>query len=284
MRSSLYFRASSFLAAFVVLTGCAARTTRHATSVVNYLYPERRDVVETPTVPVLSLPLRVGIAFVPDETGYAGAASPFPEPERIRLMGEVATHFRKHPFVKTIEVIPSAYLSPRGGFANLDQLRSMFAVDVIALISYDQVQFTDEGHSALTYWTIIGAYLVEGEKNDTRTLMDAVVYDIKSRKLLFRAPGVSTVKGASTPVTLSKEQRRDSEKGFQLASRDLMTNLETQLELFRERVKSAPTEYQVVQQRGSGGGPGGGSTDAWFASLVLVLAGYGAWARRRPAR
>jgi rhombotail lipoprotein len=279
-----YYRVSGLLAAFVASIGCASGSTRHATSVVNYLYPDRSEVADQPTVPVLNLPLRVGIAFVPEETERGGATESFPEAERVRLMNEVATHFRQYPFVKTIEIIPTAYLAPRGGFPNLDQLRNMFAVDVITLISYDQVQFTDEGRSTLTYLTVIGAYLVEGEKHDTRTLMDAVVYDIKSRKLLFRAPGVSAVKGSSTPVNLSEEKRRNSEKGFQLASRDLVTNLDSQLQLFRERVKSAPEEFQVVRQPSAGSGSGGGSTDAWFAALLLSVAGYGVWSRRRQAR
>ncbi len=41
----------------------------------------------------------------------------------------------------------------------------------------------------------MGAYVVKGEKNETRTLMDAVVYDIRSRALLFRASGESGIIG-----------------------------------------------------------------------------------------
>jgi len=106
------------------------------------------------------------------------------EKKRQDLMQEVANHFKKYPFVKDIEVIPSAYLSPRGSFANLDQIKTMYGVSVIVLLSYDQTQFTDEGALSLTYWTIVGAYLVRGEKNDTHTMLDAVVYDIPSRKML----------------------------------------------------------------------------------------------------
>ncbi|HVE77556.1 MAG TPA: rhombotarget lipoprotein [Gemmatimonadaceae bacterium] len=275
----------SLVATLALATGCASGgTTRHATSVVNYLYPEKSDVVESPGIPTLSLPLRVGIAFVPGQFDRSTDAAAYPEADRLALMEEVAAHFRKYPFVKTIEIIPSAYLTPKGGFANLDQLRNMFNVDVVTLLSYDQVQFTDEKRSAITYWTIIGAYIVEGEKNDTRTLMDAVVYDIASRKLLFRAPGVSSVKGSSTPIKLSEERRRDSETGFRLASQDLIKNLDAQLLLFRDKVKSAPTEYRVVQRPGSGGGSGGGSTDALFAAVVGALAGCHLWLRRRKDR
>ena len=252
---------------------CASGTQHHATSVVNYLYPKRADHVETPAVPVLAPPLRVGIAFVPEDMGPCRECNEgtLPETERMNLMKRVADHFRKDStLVKSIDIIPSAYLSPRGSFANLDQLRSMFGVDVIALVSYDQVQFTDEGRTSLTYWTLVGAYLVEGEKNDTRTMVDAAVYDIASRRLLFRAPGVSHIKGSSTPVNLTEELRRDSERGFRDASAELIANLDQQLADFRVKVKESPEEYRVV--RPSGGGTGGGAVDRTTLALLAMLA------------
>ena len=199
----------------------------------------------------------------------------------MELMKKVASHFRDPSLVKSIEIIPSAYLTPKGSFENLDQLRSMFGVDVVALISYDQIQFTNESRTSLTYWTLIGAYLVEGEKNDTRTLMDAVVYDIASRRLLFRAPGVSSIKGRSTPVNLDEELRRDSERGFRDASADLIGNLDQQLVAFREKVKESPEEYKVVTRPGSSGGKGAGSIEGWLAALMVSLVAAGKIASNR---
>ncbi len=275
-----------YSAALITLNACATGTAHHATSVVSYLYPERTDRVETVAIPTLSLPLRVGVAFVPEEMNDCRACEThaLSETERMELMKKVAAHFHDPSMIKTVEIIPSAYLSPKGSFANLDQLRSMFGVDVIALISYDQIQFTDQGRSSLTYWTLIGAYLVEGEKNDTRTLMDAVVYDIPTRRLLFRAPGVSNITGSSTPVNLTEELRRDSERGFRDASADLIGNLDEQLVAFRGKVKDSPEEYRVVRPGGgdgSGGGKGTGSVDGWSAVGVLMLVGAGALSRHR---
>lgn len=253
-------------------TACASSPKHHATSVVGYLYPERSDHVETPAVPVLKLPLRIGVAFVPGERSDCRPCvdSPFPEADRVALMTRVADHFKADSaLVKSIEIIPSAYLSPKGSFANLDQLRSMFGVDVIALISYDQIQFTDQGRTSLTYWTLVGAYLVEGEKNDTRTLMDAAVYDIASRRLLFRAPGVSHIRGSSTPVNLSEELRRDSGRGFHDASADMIANLDQQLVAFKQKVRQSPDEYRVVRQPGA---TGGGSVDGWMIAFAMLLA------------
>ncbi len=77
------------------------------------------------------------------------------EQEQMGLLNGVADHFKAYDFVKLIEVIPSAYFTAKGGFDNLDQIKTMYGIDVIALVSYDQVQFTDEGVLS-TYWTIVG--------------------------------------------------------------------------------------------------------------------------------
>ena len=135
------------------------------------------------------------------------------------LMERISAEFRSLPFVRDIDLIPTDYLTNGGGFTNLDQIRTMYGIDVITLVSYDQVQHTDEGMLSLSYWTIVGAYTVKGEKNDTSTMVDAVLYDIPSRKLLFRAPGTSRVKGSSTLVNLSEQLRTDSLNGFHLGSR-----------------------------------------------------------------
>lgn len=279
--------AAAALVGAVALGGCAPGSTHHAVSVVDYLYPTTKDPVEAPAIPELSVPLRVGIAFVPASAGekrpgapYRQAASGFAltEIKKMELMQEVANNFKKYPFVKDIELIPSAYLSPGGSFANLNQIRTMYGVDVIALLSFDQTQFTDEGALTFTYWTIVGAYVVPGEKNDTHTMLDAVVFDIPSRKMLFRAPGMSLVKGHATPVNLSAQLRADSETGFSDAAKQMIENLDQQLALFKEKVKERPAEYKVVHKPEY---TGGGSLDMLTLGLLAVLFGGSWWMRPR---
>lgn len=292
IRRLFIFAASVFIVALVA--ACATGTTKNATSVVDYLFPNTKDPIVTPGIPVLTLPLRVGIAFVPPDSSYRGHSRRYTglfganqegspaltEQRKTDLMQAVSDRFRKYPFVKDIEIIPSAYLTPGGSFANLDQIRTMYGVDVIALLSYDQVQFTDEGVASLTYWTIVGAYVIPGEKNDTQTMLDAVVYDIPSRKMLFRAPGLSRIKGSATLVNQSEELRTDSGKGFDEAAKQLIVNLDDQLTQFKEKVKERPQEYKVVNSSGYSGGSGGGAIDP---VSLLLLAGLGAgflWLRR----
>jgi len=277
MKSCRYYSAVVFvLLVGVALLGCAYQTSRHhSSSVYEYLYSDKEGHIETPSIPILSLPTRVGIAFVP-ETG--GRLYSLTERDKMDLMDEVARHFKKYKFVKDIELIPSAYLTGKGSFANLDQVRTMYGVDVIALLSYDQTQFTEQGLASITYWTIVGAYIIPGEKNDTHTMVDAAVYDIQSRKMLFRAPGISHIKGLSTPVNLNEELRADSIAGFKEASADLIKNLDSQLELFKAKVKEQPEEYKVVHKPGY---TGGGSLDASFIIFIAVLGAFGFWMKRK---
>ncbi len=278
----------------LLIAGCAGQQTRTRSSVVDYLYPNNSDKVVHASIPVLKVPVKVGIAFVPEQssrsrgfnywTGVTRGAS-LSEADKAALLEKVADNFRKYDFVGEIEVIPSAYLTPGGGFANLDQIKTMYGIDIVALVSYDQVQFTDEGLLSLTYWTLVGAYVISGEKNDTSTMLDTAVYDIQSRKMLFRAPGTSQVKGRATPVNLSEELRADSLKGFQEATAAMIVNLDRQLASFREKIKRNPEQVKIVQRSGySGGGAVGLFELLILLTVCLVAFLIGRASSRAPRR
>lgn len=278
-----YWRGMWVVALAVLLVqaaGCSImepRKSRRASSVVDYLYPKQGEVAVQPAVPRLVLPLNVGIAFVPSTTRTYSRYD-LDAALRMDLMERIAREFRQYDYIKNIALIPSEYLRPAGGFDNLDQLKTMYGVDVIALISYDQIQNTDQSFWSVAYWTIVGAYIFKGERNDTSTLIDAAVFDIASRKMLFRAPGTSHVKASSTIVNLSEELRKDSRKGFEQAADDLVVNLTAELERFKARIKEQPQEAQIVYSKGySGGGYAGGL----FTLAVLSMLGLALWQRRR---
>jgi len=260
--------------AAVIISGCAGQQTRANSSVVDYLYPQGTEVVVEPSVPVLNIPIKVGIAFVPDElTHSAGGnfwagvvpANPLADAEKMVLLEKIAEHFRKYDYISEIEVIPSAYLTPGGSFSNLSQIQTMYGIDVIALVSYDQVQFTDEGLLSLTYWTLIGGYVVSGEKNDTSTMLDTAVFDIKSQKMLFRAPGTNNTKSTATPINLSEARRMDSRKSYELAMNIMIENLDIQLSSFKQKIKDQPEKVKVVHREGYSGGSFG------FPELIILM-------------
>lgn len=283
-RNARAARTLAVAALLPLLAACAGGARHHRmASVVDYLYHDRPGTIAEPAIPALELPLRVGIAFVPeaprdDRAAWTGAApTALGEADRVALMTEIGRRFAARPFVREIVPIPSAYVRSRGGFENLDQLRAMFGVDVVALVSYDQVQFTEARRSSLAYWTIVGAYVVEGERNDTRTMLDAAVFDVRTRTLLFRAPGVSTVRDGVTAATRARERRADAAEGFAVAAADLVTNLDVQLDGFVERVRERPQEYRVSERAGYEGKAGAGAVDrplllAAAAWVVVALA------------
>ncbi len=230
-------------------TGCVGlwggQNRHEASSVVQFLYPGKDKPFIQPRIPTLRLPLRVGVAFIPagepgNRRGYYQTATGFNAQQKTEFMRRVAAQFKTLPFVQSLEIIPTTYLRPGGGFENLDQLRAMLGIDVVALLAYDQAQSSDDTEASLAYWTIVGAYLVEGQRNATHTLMEAVVYDIPSRSLLFRAPGTSTIKNHATLFRSDHELRKDSLRGLEEASGQMTANLAQELELFKVRAKEEP--------------------------------------------
>ena len=271
----------------LLIVGCAVQQTRTKSSVVDYLYPNKSEAIVRPEIPVLNIPINVGIAFVPEQAARSGGTNiwsgvtklwsgdvgggKLTEAYKADLLENVADNFRKHEFVSDIEVIPSAYLTAGGSFSNLEQIRTMYGVDVIALVSYDQVQFTDEGLLSLTYWTLVGAYVVSGEKNDTSTMIDTAVYDIQSKKMLFRAPGTSKITGSSTLVNLSEELRADSLNGFEEATTNMISTLDVQLSKFREKIKKQPDQVKVVKRKSYSGGAAFGIFEGVILLYLLVV-------------
>jgi rhombotail lipoprotein len=269
------FKALLCVAALLALGGCGSMFgnrdgARQAGRVVDYLYPDAKEPPQmAPTVTRLRLPVRVGIAFAPG----AGRGNGPQEAAQAQLLERVKASFSQYDYIGSIEVIPAAYLRPRGGFANLDQVARMFNVDVIALVSYDQIRFNDTNRLAVLYWTVVGAYLIKGDQYDVQTMVDAAVFDVRSRKLLFRAPGTSQVKGASTLAGYSKEVRGAQTDGYAQAVEQMIPALQAQLAGFKERARSDPA-IQVDRSNYQGDGRRGAGGFGWPAALLLAGAAY----------
>ncbi len=263
----------------LMLSGCSGYQTRNSSSIYDFLYSEQEKTV-SPSTPHINIPINIGVAFVPEKTidsrnvnawnaGSLSGVQSLSRKFQLELLEDIASDFSKLDYIDSIKVIPSAYLKPRGGFTNLDQISTVYDVDLIALVSYDQVQFTDPSFLSLSYWTLIGAYFISGEKNDTSTMLDTAVYDIKSRKLLFRALGVSSVKGRSTPISVNEELREDSVKGFRLAAADMKKSLVIELQQFEKRLKEKPET--VIVSRKEGYTAGAGSMNLLWVLIIFSM-------------
>lgn len=259
-----------------ILAGCASwlptSGAKQVASTVDYLYPNAKEAPQMkPGITTLRPPIRVGIAFVPGSGTQAG----LPEADKLKLLERVKTAFSKYPFIDGIEIIPTTYLQPKGGFTNLEQVARMFNVEVVTLVSYDQVQFNDSNALSVLYWTLIGAYIIHGDQYDIQTLVDASVFDVQSRKLLFRAPGTSQMKGSASMAGFSERSRAARLEGYNQAVDDMIPHLQAELDGFKARIKSDQS-YKVENKPGYSGG----SLDWFLIGMGLVLAGIG-YARRR---
>ncbi len=269
--------------------GCMTpKTTTHRSGLMEYLYPARKDApIPNPAGAQLQLPLRLGLAFVPSGGGGWRAADAIPAGTERPLLDIVKGAFKDKTWVSEIKVIPSTYLMPGGGFRNLDQVSRMYGVDVIALVSVDQIQYTDPKWYSFAYLSVVGAYVLPGEKNDTRTLIDAAIFHIPSRTFLLRAPGQSIVKGSSTPISLEARLREDAGKGLDLAMRELAKNMAVEVESFKTDVATGGRkDVDVVDQKGqslraTGGRNFGGAFGGAEVLAGLALVAAAALRRRR---
>lgn len=239
------------LALIACLGGCTAAFSMSSTqrttssSMVDFLYPEgERPVVDTATTPRLELPLRVGIAFVPARNKQRWPYdsnwpydSKMPEKRRIELLKKVEAAFETVDYIEAVEVIPSTYLGSRGGFDALEQVSRLYDLDVFALVSWDQVMNTDDTVFSILYWTIVGGYVIPASRNSVNTMLDTAVFDMRTRKLLLRAPGFDVGRKQTTAIGAGPAQRRLSDSSFERAIDTMTDNLEAEVKAFGERVK-----------------------------------------------
>jgi len=253
----------------ILLSSCSAwfglddRENRKTSSLVKYLYGQSSPSEQKPEVPVLNLPVKVGVAFIPSKVHQRGIQYD----EEIELLEGVKKSFSKFEYVDRIEIIPSSYLDSGRGFTHIEQVARVYDVDLIALVSYDQVARSSLNSSSLLYWTIVGAYIIPGNTNVTQTFVDTAVFDIKTRKLLFRAPGTDKVSRYTTAVGLTNTAKEESIKSFQKAVLDMEGNLGFELSRFKDRIKKEKVARVEVRK----GYSGTGSLDLTIFFLILLI-------------
>lgn len=269
-----------FLVVFFSLTGCTnmwldfteyfmGRGERKgvSSSLVDYLYPGGRvPPKHDEKIPHLDLPLRVGLAFVPAPSKNVRGLS---EAHKTELLNNVKRSFGERDFIKEIMIIPDTYLRSAKGFEGVDQIGRLYDLDIMALVSYDQVVHADDTKASILYWTIVGSYFIKGSVNDVQTFVDTAIFDIKTHKLLFRAPGINKTESTSTLINSAEAMRKSQEESFDLAMADMTKNLDMELKIFKRRVheeKIAQVTYKPSYQGG-----GGGTFGIYGILLLLVL-------------
>lgn len=279
-------RIATVMSALLVLTGCTAlfqpgfTDSREgvSSSLVDYLYPDGDTPPEQPdSIPHLVLPLRVGLAFVPSRYARENLS----DATKLELLDGVSQSFIEHDYVEHIEVIPDTYLRSGNGVDGMQQVARLYGVDVMALVSYDQVRVTNDNNAAFLYWTIVGAYVIHGTNNEVQTFVDTAVFDVNSAKLLFRAPGTDKAADRSTAIESRDVSRKQAEESFVAAVDTMTVNLGSELVRFEERVAENPQLAQVNWKEGHGGT---GSIEGLFLLGLIVFAIIGIGGRPRDTR
>lgn len=273
-----FFRILGYLTIIFTLTGCTnmwldfteyfqglGERKGVSSSLVDYLYPGGEvPPKHDKEIPHLDLPLRVGLAFVPAKSNNVRGLS---EAHKTELLNNVKKSFAGRDFIKEIMIIPDTYLRSARGFDGVDQIGRLYGLDIMALVSYDQVVHADDTKASILYWTIVGSYFIKGSVNDVQTFVDTAIFDIKTHKLLFRAPGINKIESTSTLINSAEAMRKSQEESFALAMDDMTQNLDMELKIFKSRVheeKIATVTYKP------GFFSGGGGTFGMYGILLLL--------------
>jgi rhombotail lipoprotein len=267
-----------------ILGGCAVlgapfcapncSTSQHSSSsLVDFLYPNGQLPPREDSVPELHVPLRVGLAFLPGRGGAGPDAA-----LREELLERVRNRFSSRKFVSEIVIIPDYYLGNQRGFAGLEAVQRLYSIDLMALVSYDQVTHRDENDWSLGYLTIVGAYVLKGDRYDVSTLVDLAVVDPATRSLVLRAGGIDNRHGNTTLVDQPRESRAAGDQGFSAAADQMIAHFDTALSEFESQVRAGHANVRVVHRDGTSGGAG-----AFTWPWLMPLLGLAALRMRRGA-
>jgi rhombotail lipoprotein len=257
------------------LSGCAELLctpncrahTHNASSLVDFLYPKGAIPPRQDAIPELHIPLRVGLAFLPsseaDATGGLDAA------HEEQLLEKIKQRFSSRKFVTEIVVIPDYYLQGHRGFEGLEGVQRLYGVDLMALVSYDQVMHRDENNWSLGYVTIVGAYVLKGSRHDVSTLVDLAVVDPATHSLVLRAGGTDTRHGNTTLIGSEREVREAAIEGYGAATDQMIEHFDAALTKFESDVRSGKAAVRVVRETGAQ--HGGGGALGWSSILALLM-------------
>ena len=260
------------LGVLVSLTGCVNwnclyscnRHSQNSTSLVDFLYPNGEKPPPQDAQPQLHLPLRVGLAFLPSrgpeaENGLDAA-------HQQALLEQIRQRFISRKFVAEIVLIPDYYLRGRQGFGGLESVQRLYAIDLMALVSYDQVAHEDDNDWSLGYLTIVGAYVLKGTRHDVSTLVDLAVVDPATHSLVLRAGGFDNRHGNVRLIDEPRRLREAATDGFTAATQQMIEHFDTALTAFETEVHEGRANVRVVSNKNGSGG--GGALD-WLFLLAL---------------
>jgi rhombotail lipoprotein len=256
------------------LAGCAdlpcfsacQRHAQNSTSLVEFLYPNGATPPPQDAQPQLHLPLRVGLAFLPSNSA---APTALDAAHKEALLQEIRKRFVSRKFIAEIVVIPDYYLQGKQGFEGLQGVQRLYGIDLMALVSYDQVAHEDDNRWSLGYITIVGAYVLKGTRHDVSTLVDLAVVDPATHSLVLRAGGFDTRHGTVALIDENRRLRETATEGFTAATQQMIDHFDGALTAFESDVREGKANVKVVSNHGKPTTGGGGAL-SWLSLLLLL--------------
>lgn len=257
------------------LPNCQSRT-HNSSSLVEFLYPHGEAPPQQNAIPQLHVPLRVGLTFLPAN----GGSSNLDEAQEAALLERIRQRFISRHFVSEIVLIPDYYLEGHRGYEGLQGIQQLYGVDLIAVVSYDQIIHHDDNDWSLGYLTIVGAYVLKGSRHDVSTLVDLAVVDPATHSLVLRAGGTDTRHGNTTLIDQARLTREAAAEGFSAATEQMIGHFDAALTGFESDVRQGKANVKVISRDGSAAAGGGGAL-GWPSVLTLFLVSCGRIARNR---
>jgi len=230
-------------------SACAGpvKTVQKQSTLATYLFGGTAPQGPLQKVP-LKLPARVGVAFVPGDP----ATQNIPDTTKKYVIEAVRSQLAKHTkYVAGAQSIPALYLTPKGGVCNLEQVARQFDVDVIVLLGASQFQKHERNSlAAFLDLTVIGAFIIPGNTVDTATVLEAAVYHVPSRALVFRSDGADQKRSRSTRFGANQSAQNDAVSSIEEASKKLVVAIADALVNFEKFDVSTASEIKPIPAGG----------------------------------
>ena len=227
-------------------SACAGpvRTVQKQSNLATYLFGGTAPQGPVQKVP-LHLPAKVGVALVPGDL----ATQNIPDTTRKEVVEAVRSQLAKHGnYVAGAQSIPTMYLTPKGGVSNLDQVARQFDVDVIVLLGANQFQKHERNPvAAFLDITVVGAFIIPGNTVDTSTVLEAAVYHVPSRALIFRTDGADQTKSRSTNYGSGQSAHNDAVSSIEGAAKKLVVSIAEALVNFEKFDVATASEIRPIQ-------------------------------------
>jgi rhombotail lipoprotein len=165
------------------------------------------------------------------------------------------------------------------GFGGLQGVQRLYSVDVMALVSYDQITHMDENEWSFGYLTIVGAYVLKGSHHDVATLVDLAVVDPVTQSLILRAGGTDSRNRNTTLIDEEREARESGVASFGSATTQMIDNFDAALTKFEADVRAGKANIRVAKREANGRAGGGGSFGPLALGMLLIVLAT----RRRPS-